>query len=508
MASEVIKLNLIPTGPMPVFHASQFDTGRLITCELYRGEDAYDVPAGYTVELHCRKVDNNIVTLEASQVSDNVVKFSSTEQLTACNGSNLCEVALLDEGYRIGTLNFILEVEIDPLKGGITSTSEIHNLESQVEEITTEIIGENYYDKSEVDDLLAEKADASSVYTKSETDTKLALKANTADVYTKSQTDSLLSSKADSSSVYTKSQTDILLNAKADVSDLPDMDLYYTKTATDTLLAAKADADTVTAALATKADKSDTYTKAQVDSALALKANAADVYTKAETDAKIEEAIEEILPVDTAGPSAIANFTTGLALPLVNCSVGITATGGNGTPDNPNTINGYTEANITANGDTVTVDFGQTVYGGVLDVTRGKLHVTWSYFKGGWSQYNASNGYKAYSHLSLSPAKTTYGPGLSSMLNEFGSFSSDNMTKNIIQLPNALGQCFMALDENADPNDVEVAYELATPFDIDLTPEVISAVVGTNNVYSDTNGDTTVKFKDTIQNYIDKKVTT
>jgi len=27
-------------------------------------------------------------------------------------------------------------------------------------------------------------------------------------------------------------------------------------------------------------------------------------------------------------------------------------------------------------------------------------------------------------------------------------------------------------------------------------------------VYSDTNGDTTVQFKDTIQNYIDKKVST
>ena len=40
MASEVIKLNLIPKGEMPVFH---------ITCELYRGEDAYSVPEGYTV---------------------------------------------------------------------------------------------------------------------------------------------------------------------------------------------------------------------------------------------------------------------------------------------------------------------------------------------------------------------------------------------------------------------------------------------------------------------------
>ena len=60
------------------------------------------------------------------------------------------------------------------------------------------------------------------------------------------------------------------------------------------------------------------------------------------------------------------------------------------------------------------------------------------------------------------------------------------------------------LDENQHRSAiVEFSYPLATPFDIDLTPEVISAVVGTNNVYSDTNGDTTVQFKDSIQHYID-----
>ena len=40
----------------------------------------------------------------------------------------------------------------------------------------------------------------------------------------------------------------------------------------------------------------------------------------------------------------------------------------------------------------------------------------------------------------------------------------------------------------------KVAYELATPFDIDLTPEVISAVVGTNNVVFADCGETTVKY--------------
>ena len=471
MASEVIKLNLIPKGEMPVFHASQFDTGRLITCELYRGEDAYSVPEGYTVELHCRKVDNNIVTMASTLINDNVVTFTSTEQLTACNGNNLCEVAILDEGYRIGTLNFILEVEIDPLKGGITSTSEIHNLETQIEDITTEIVGENYYNKTEVDDLLDTKADASSVYTKTQVDSALALKANAADVYTKSQVDAELAYKADSSDVYTKTQT---------------------------------------------------------DTALALKANAADVYTKAETDAKIEEAIEGILPVDTAGPSAIASFTTGLALPLVDCKVGITATGGNGTPDNPIPIVGYSEANITANGNVITIAFGQTVYGGVLDVTRGKLHVTWRSVDLGalsWSYRNDTNPNAPYFYASTPSTpdnvkykgayySTNYGL-LCSIYScvARGNFPNTDFTMCVDGSGDTPSQFQIKNSNYTDASSFTTAmdgvilvYELATPFDIDLTPEVISAIVGTNNVYTDTNGNTTVQYKDSIQHYIDTRV--
>lgn len=64
--------------------------------------------------------------------------------------------------------------------------------------------------------------------------------------YNKSEVDSLLEEKANSSD----------LDDKADKSELPDMSNYYNKTETDTLLN-------------DKADKSDTYTKAEVDSAIA-----------------------------------------------------------------------------------------------------------------------------------------------------------------------------------------------------------------------------------------------
>ena len=41
---------------------------------------------------------------------------------------------------------------------------------------------------------------------------------------------------------------------------------------------------------------------------------------------------------------------------------------------------------------------------------------------------------------------------------------------------------------------VMLAYELATPFDIDLTPQQIEALIGINNVWHDGNGNTEVKY--------------
>ena len=216
MANESINLNLIPTGDMPVIHVSQFDNGRAFNVNLFKGSDEYTIPEGYTAELHCRKADRNIVTLATTNVSSNTLTFTTTTQLCACAGDNLCEVAIKDtEDYLVGSLNFILQVEKDPLQGGIESTSSIHDLTDQIEEITTEIVGENYYTKTETDTLLDSKANAADVYTKTQVDTALSSKANAADVYTKSQVDTALSAKvntADLATVATSGDYDDLID--------------------------------------------------------------------------------------------------------------------------------------------------------------------------------------------------------------------------------------------------------------------------------------------------------
>ena len=141
MSFERIRLNVIPDGDMPVFHVSQFDVGRPIIIDLYNGDDAYTPAEGVTFELHCRKVDDNIVTLTTYEVDQNTLTFASTEQLCACSGDNLCEIAILLDDLVMGTLNFILHVERDPLAGGCTSETSIYNLQQQIDDIIT---GEGY----------------------------------------------------------------------------------------------------------------------------------------------------------------------------------------------------------------------------------------------------------------------------------------------------------------------------------------------------------------------------
>ena len=150
MSFERIRLNVIPDGDMPVFHVSQFDVGRPIIIDLYNGDDAYTPAAGVTFELHCRKVDDNIVTLDTYEVDGNTITFASTEQLCACSGDNLCEVAIMLDDLLMGTLNFILHVERDPLAGGCTSETSIYNLQEQIDDIIT---GEGYVKDTDLEVL-------------------------------------------------------------------------------------------------------------------------------------------------------------------------------------------------------------------------------------------------------------------------------------------------------------------------------------------------------------------
>ena len=214
------------------------------------------------------------------------------------------------------------------------------------------------------------------------------------------------------------------------------------------------------------------------------------------------------MPVDTAS-GAIATFNTEIEAPLQSVIADIVATGGNGTPSNPIPINGYTEAIITANGTTHVISFGQTVYGGVLDVTRGILRVTLGLLSDmsslNWAKTTSNHVFYAglagkkvgFSAEMVCEQYTVYEGYFAGMSNNQ---IASNSAYDFVYVRN--DNCDTVEDIKTSLANCKLVYELATPVTYQLSPTQVRAIVGSNNVWSDT-GNIEVKYKTTIQDYID-----
>ena len=130
-------------------------------------------------------------------------------------------------------------------------------------------------DKTELEKELASKADINNVYTKEDTEAEIDKKIiNKAD---KTYVEDALDLKADISNVYTKQESDNKLdnlssNITGRLANKADINSVYTKDEMPSVIAAnitnKADQSYVDSQLDNKADKSDTYSKEEIDEKL------------------------------------------------------------------------------------------------------------------------------------------------------------------------------------------------------------------------------------------------
>ena len=131
---EQINVDLIPGKVLQVCHASQYDVGRTIRVNLFEGGQVYTFDGTQAAQLKVRKTDGNVVTTALTATMGNsYVEIETTQQMTACAGLNMCDIVIIDSSNSISTANFFLNVEQDPLDGGINSASEIHDLQAQVD---------------------------------------------------------------------------------------------------------------------------------------------------------------------------------------------------------------------------------------------------------------------------------------------------------------------------------------------------------------------------------------
>ena len=431
--NENVNVCITPKGDKPILHFSQFDNGRIFTVTVLAddGETAA-VLTDLDIEFRLRKTDSHVVTVAPESVTDNIITFKTTEQMCACCGHNIASVVLMDDDSNIiSTLDILVDIQRDILSGGLTSESDIRNLTTQIEQIVPEVIGDDYYTKTEVDEIIADipTFDPSNYYDKSDVDSLLADKANADDVYTKSD-------------VYNKTETDNLLADKADASDV------YTKSETDDLLADKADID--------------------------------DVMVKVTRHGII-------------GDMSSFTFTNNCIAPMdgIVCDITYTQSGtGTPSPSNPRHINGYSECTITvADSDdtpvnTVTVPFGQTLYSGECSITSGTATnnyglvdlstLSWVYASGAKRWEALKTDMKSYGSRSDDVVFEKYETDTTA--------SAGSENKGFI----AATVIYVASTDSVNQPSGTCLYPLATPANITMTPATTDTINGTNKVSSST----------------------
>ena len=141
---ETIRVDLIPGKVAPVCYASQFDAGRQIKIELLSNGQPHTLAGTETVTFNERKMDGCVVTAELTNNGGTFVILETTEQMTAVAGACLCELQIEEGDTKIGTANFLMFIEDSPLNNGVTSDSQIHNLQTQVNADVAIALAEQY----------------------------------------------------------------------------------------------------------------------------------------------------------------------------------------------------------------------------------------------------------------------------------------------------------------------------------------------------------------------------
>ena len=164
-------------------------------------------------------------------------------------------------------------------------------------------------------------------------------------------------------------------------------------------------------------------------------------------------------------------------------------------------------------GTTHTIPFGQTVYGGSLEVETGVLTVThvivnmgsinWSYSTTRAYFLGAMTGRKINSAMmcSMFPYKGNATDGAMADKADMTLWGDNN------------GQAIKIKDSaytdaatfKTAMNGAQLVYELAEPQTIQLTPVEVLTILGQNNIYSNT-GSVEVVYRADIQKYVDKKI--
>ena len=222
-----------------------------------------------------------------------------------------------------------------------------------------------------------------------------------------------------------------------------------------------------------------------------------------------EEDIPTPVKVGTIENVSIASFSDGADnVPVSELIVDIEARQeGSGTPspDNVRAISGFDSGLIRVNGNQVsnvyTVDFGQTVYGGRLNVTTGELTITHGYIDLGslaWTLSIVGNNRNRFNGGTLTnvraPASNGHKVNGICSVYEIQSANYLYSTSGAVGLDVEMYGNLQVYDNSYNDatafktamNGQILVYELAAPQTIQLTPVQVKTLLNNNNIFANT----------------------
>lgn len=190
---------------------------------------------------------------------------------------------------------------------------------------------------------------------------------------------------------------------------------------------------------------------------------------------------------------------------------------GDPSPNNIRPISGWDAVSVwnkpthdTTADPTVTIQLGQTVYGGTLDVTAGTMTVEWACVtessSTGWTvSTSEERAFKNFADIRVHSDSTTPSPYVFSNYlptisfergytnKQQGIFIGMNSKNVCVHIDGVTNVSAAAFNTYLSEHPLQICYTLATPITITLDPVTIATLVGQNNVWSDA-GDVTVTY--------------
>lgn len=109
---ENITVDLIPGyAPRAVCHVSQNDISRPIKITLKNYGERYELTGEEVLTLKVRTLRGEGITAEVENPGGDEIIIKASQEMTATQGQNLCELVIKDKSKSIGAANFCMEVE-------------------------------------------------------------------------------------------------------------------------------------------------------------------------------------------------------------------------------------------------------------------------------------------------------------------------------------------------------------------------------------------------------------